>query len=154
MSTLLIKTSEPRTCLACEYGGGKETRTPDPYAASVMLYQLSYAPRFGTNDPPVFTPSARPPWPFDGGDEGTRTPDPLLAKQVLYRLSYIPKRHGCFGVVAADAYASYTIGRKRSDEDGFSESAFCFWLTSEGGMSCSPSPMRGNSFTKHSIFGS
>ncbi len=25
-------------------GGGKETRTPDPYAASVMLYQLSYAP--------------------------------------------------------------------------------------------------------------
>ena len=24
--------------------GGKETRTPDPYAASVMLYQLSYAP--------------------------------------------------------------------------------------------------------------
>jgi hypothetical protein len=26
------------------FGGGKETRTPDPYAASVMLYQLSYAP--------------------------------------------------------------------------------------------------------------
>src|SRR5579863_4695568 len=26
------------------YGGGKETRTPDPHAASVMLYQLSYAP--------------------------------------------------------------------------------------------------------------
>jgi hypothetical protein len=25
-------------------GGGKETRTPDPHAASVMLYQLSYAP--------------------------------------------------------------------------------------------------------------
>jgi hypothetical protein len=24
--------------------GGKETRTPDPHAASVMLYQLSYAP--------------------------------------------------------------------------------------------------------------
>jgi hypothetical protein len=29
------------------HGGGKETRTPDPYAASVMLYQLSYAPRSG-----------------------------------------------------------------------------------------------------------
>ena len=28
------------------YGGGKETRTPDPHAASVMLYQLSYAPKF------------------------------------------------------------------------------------------------------------
>ena len=27
-----------------ENNGGKETRTPDPYAASVMLYQLSYAP--------------------------------------------------------------------------------------------------------------
>ena len=27
------------------HGGGKETRTPDPYAASVMLYQLSYAPK-------------------------------------------------------------------------------------------------------------
>jgi hypothetical protein len=26
------------------HGGGKETRTPDPHAASVMLYQLSYAP--------------------------------------------------------------------------------------------------------------
>ncbi len=25
--------------------GGKETRTPDPHAASVMLYQLSYAPK-------------------------------------------------------------------------------------------------------------
>ena len=39
-------------------GGGKETRTPDPHAASVMLYQLSYAPKNGARpgDPPLFTP--------------------------------------------------------------------------------------------------
>ena len=33
-----------------ERGGGKETRTPDPYAASVMLYQLSYAPEATRTD--------------------------------------------------------------------------------------------------------
>ncbi len=44
-------------------GGGKETRTPDPHAASVMLYQLSYAPRKcrRPGDPPVFTPASASP---------------------------------------------------------------------------------------------
>jgi hypothetical protein len=41
------------------FGGGKETRTPDPYAASVMLYQLSYAPIVG-----LTTAASRPSsWP-------------------------------------------------------------------------------------------
>jgi hypothetical protein len=39
-------------------GGGKETRTPDPYAASVMLYQLSYAPMNSRRgEPSVFMAS-------------------------------------------------------------------------------------------------
>lgn len=40
------------------HGGGKETRTPDPHAASVMLYQLSYAPKVRRL---LFTPGAQSP---------------------------------------------------------------------------------------------
>src|SRR6185437_5102032 len=42
----------PKLCLGARRAGpvalktgGKEIRTPDPHAASVMLYQLSYAPK-------------------------------------------------------------------------------------------------------------
>jgi hypothetical protein len=91
------------------YGGGKETRTPDPYAASVMLYQLSYAPALHATAP-LFTQRSCAPWPR-GGDEGTRTPDPLLAKQVLYQLSYIPKRHRSFCAIAAGAYGTVLFRR-------------------------------------------
>src|SRR5579863_10181208 len=38
------QTTIPRAIAGSGDGGGKETRTPDPHAASVMLYQLSYAP--------------------------------------------------------------------------------------------------------------
>ena len=48
-------------------GGGKETRTPDPYAASVMLYQLSYAPKLASrrrrDSAHFMVQSATPPFP-------------------------------------------------------------------------------------------
>jgi len=50
-----------------ETGGGKETRTPDPHAASVMLYQLSYAPRARRDrrDRGVFTSGQGTPLSYD-----------------------------------------------------------------------------------------
>jgi len=39
-----LRRARMSTLLTTAHGGGKETRTPDPHAASVMLYQLSYAP--------------------------------------------------------------------------------------------------------------
>lgn len=54
-----LKSGDPRAI----DGGGKETRTPDPYAASVMLYQLSYAPVA------VGSLHARFPEPFEQGGQ-------------------------------------------------------------------------------------
>ena len=53
-------------------GGAEGIRTPDPYVANVMLYQLSYSPRVKN----------------DGAPGRIRTVDQLIKSQLLYRLSY------------------------------------------------------------------
>src|SRR5579863_2168054 len=72
------------------YGGGKETRTPDPHAASVMLYQLSYAPKFDVVEmrrfelltpclQSRFCPAAPPPICMWYKETFVRSPAPLCA---------------------------------------------------------------------------
>lgn len=44
LSKLQTKKAGQHECCPAFFNGAKEIRTPDPHAASVVLYQLSYNP--------------------------------------------------------------------------------------------------------------